>query len=141
MQPLPLRLRRSSKKAAAQDDGLIPFESVYVASNLTDTAATINAKLDQGLHVVVSGGIYQIEEPLRLHTEGQVLLGIGMATLISAAGNTVIDVADVDGVRVAGLLIDAGESDTTHLVKWGEEGSKGDHHNPGVISDVFVRYE
>ena len=87
MQPLPLRLRRSSKKAAAQDDGLIPFESVYVASNTTDTAATINAKLDQGLHVVVSGGIYQIEEPLRLHTEGQVLLGIGMATLISAAGN------------------------------------------------------
>eukprot|EP01052_Picozoa_sp_SAG31_P047774 SAG31_NODE_9709_length_1239_cov_0.933333_2_plen_97_part_00 len=54
---------------------------------------------------------------LRLHTSGQVLLGIGMATLVPSNGNTVIDVAaDAHGVRVAGLLIDAGDEETKHLV-------------------------
>jgi hypothetical protein len=98
----------------------VPFDSVFVANNATDTAATINTKLDAGLHVVLAPGIYHLHEPLRLHTAGQVLLGIGMATLVSTAGNTAVDVADVPGVRVAGLLLDAGDEDTRHLIKWGE---------------------
>ena len=49
---------------------------VYVARE-GDTAADINAKLSQGLHVVLTPAIYQIEEPLRLEHDGQILLGLG----------------------------------------------------------------
>ena len=31
----------------------IPFENVYVASATTDTAASINTKLEEGLHLVL----------------------------------------------------------------------------------------
>ena len=58
------------------------------------------------LHVVVSPGIYHLDAPLSLATSGQVILGLGLATLVSAAATPVVSVADgVDDVRVAGLLL------------------------------------
>lgn len=98
-------------------------------------------------------GVFHLDAALKLETQGQVLLGIGMATLISAAGNTLIEVGDVDGVRVAGLLLDAGPEETKQLIKWGQEAASdageknangrakagADPTNPGVMSDIFVR--
>jgi len=34
-----------------------------------------------------------------------VVLGLGLATLISTNGNAVIEVGDIDGVTVSGLII------------------------------------
>jgi hypothetical protein len=56
----------------------------------------------------VSPGIYQIDTPLLVAKPGQVLLGLGLATLVSAKQNTIIQVGDVAGVRVAGFLLQAG---------------------------------
>lgn len=61
----------------------VDFDRVYVTSP-TDSAATINAKLAAGLHIVFSPAIYEIDEPLLVEHEGQVLLGLGLATLVSA---------------------------------------------------------
>ena len=38
------------------EENVVPFERVYVAVNTTDTAASINIKLDAGLHVVRRDG-------------------------------------------------------------------------------------
>ena len=46
---------------------------MYVADNTTDTAATINAKLGLGLHVVLSPGIYTLDAALELTFDNQVL--------------------------------------------------------------------
>lgn len=136
----------------------VPFEQVYVTKT-TDAAADINAKLAAGLHVVVSPGIYHLDAPLHLATSGQVLLGLGFATLVSAAATPVVTVADgVDNVRVAGLLLQAGapvklQSRTSPgggegavatapaLLQWGTAAGKyaGKAALPGVISDVFAR--
>ena len=43
-----------------------------------------------------------------MNREGTVLLGIGMATLVSSTGKPCIEVKDVDDVRVAGLLLESG---------------------------------
>ena len=59
----------------------IDFDQVYVASD-KDTAAVINGKLSQGLHVVMQPGQYKLEDSLKVNTAGQVLLGMGLATLI-----------------------------------------------------------
>jgi hypothetical protein len=119
----------------------VGFENVYVTSP-TDTAKAINEKLATGLHVVVSPGIYQLTEALLLANDNQVLLGLGMATLVSATGAPVVQVAaGVDGVRVAGLLLQAGPKPTPALLMWGDPSKpySGKAANPGVISDVFAR--
>lgn len=48
-----------------------------------------------------------------------VILGMGMATLIPTNGNAAIDVANVDGVRIAGLLLEAGSGATDSLLMFG----------------------
>jgi len=45
------------------------FSYVYVAK-ATDSAATINAKLAQGLHLVLTPGIYNLDQALSVNTPG-----------------------------------------------------------------------
>ena len=62
-----------------------------------------------------------------------------MATLIATKGNACIEVADGIDARIAGLLLEAGETKSGTLLNWGNDISKGSSIKPGVISDVFVR--
>lgn len=64
---------------------------------------------------------------------------MGLATLISTTGLPCIEVANVDGVRVSGLLLQAGENQSDSLLKWGDEGYQGSDANPGSMHDVFAR--
>jgi hypothetical protein len=116
----------------------VPFEKVYVA-RATDSAAQINKKLKKGLHCVLTPGIYKLDVPLELNTEGQVLLGLGLATLVATNGTAAIRVGNVDGVRVAGVLLEAGTGKTEALLEWGDGRHKGDATRPGVMSDLFAR--
>ena len=64
-----------------------------------------------------------------------------MATLVSGKGDAVVAVTTkAAGARVAGLLLQAGHSQTATLLRWGDRaGDGGDATNPGVLSDVFGR--
>ena len=101
-----------------------------------------------GLHVVLSPGIYNLTETLTLKHKGQTLLGIGLASLVAPLdGSPCIAVAKgVGGVRVAGIMLQAGLSDPSQkavpvstILDWGERGDPGDPAEPGVLSDIFVR--
>lgn len=74
----------------------IPFDQVYVADNTTDTAASINAKLSQGLHLVLSPGIYNLDAALELNFENQVV------HVTAAVGEKVVK---VEGVIVAVVVV------------------------------------
>ena len=63
------------------------FSNIYV-TQLNDTATIMNEKLNQGLHLVVSPGIYHLDEPLAINHANQIILGLGLATLVSAKKNT-----------------------------------------------------
>ena len=93
--------------------------------------------------MVVSPGVYHLDQPLLLSHPGQVLLGLGLATLVPSHQNALIRVGDVDGVRVAGLLLQAGpaagSAQSRALLEWGTGAHPGTSSNPGVISDVFAR--
>jgi len=116
----------------------IDFANVYVA-NETDTAATINAKLAAGLHLLLSPGNYQLADSIVINNPKTVVLGIGFPTLISTNGKPVLTVGNVDGVRVAGILIQAGRVHGSTLLTWGNTGYKGDAQNPGFLYDIFAR--
>jgi len=49
---------------------LIDFSHVYTANADTDTAQSIQAKLDAGLHVVFQPGIYELDQALQVSTDG-----------------------------------------------------------------------
>lgn len=116
----------------------IDFSQVYVASE-TDTAATINAKLSEGLHLLLQPGNYNLEDSIKVNNANTVVLGTGMATLIPTNGNAAIEVGNVPGVRIAGVLLQAGFGASDSLLVVGSEGYAGDAANPVVLSDVFAR--
>merc|ERR1712227_834178 len=80
-----------------------------------------------------------LDAPLEVNNPNTGILGLGMATLVSSNGNAVISVADVPGVRIAGLLLNAGPLPTKSLLEWGAVSYAGDALNPGMLHDVFAR--
>lgn len=119
----------------------IGFDRVFVADADKDTADSINEKLRLGLHVVLSPGIYHLDSALVLLYDDQVLLGLGLATLVATSGTALVSVADVDGARVAGVLLQAGPELSDALLEWGSSSTNyaGSADNPGFLHDVFVR--
>lgn len=86
-----------------------------------------------------SAGIYSLDSSLEINVKGQVVLGLGLATLIAANGQPAIKVGNVDGVRVAGVLLEAGHLATESLLQWGDGSFAGSAEDPGFLHDVFMR--
>ncbi|MFE0130630.1 coagulation factor 5/8 type domain-containing protein [Streptomyces sp. NPDC059037] len=117
----------------------LSLSAFYVAKE-GDTAATLNAALDQGLHLLLTPGIYHLDRPIEVKRANTVVLGIGYATLVPDRGVTAVKTADVDGVRLAGFLVDAGTANSETLVEIGPQGASAAHAgNPTTVQDVFVR--
>ncbi|MEU6543019.1 coagulation factor 5/8 type domain-containing protein [Streptomyces sp. NPDC046859] len=117
----------------------LPLTQFYVARPGV-SAATLNQALTQGLHLLLTPGIYHLDEPLRINRANTVVLGLGYATLIPDGGVTAVKVADVDGVRLAGFLVDAGPVNSPTLLEIGPSGASRDHSaNPTTVQDVFIR--
>jgi len=69
-----------------------------------------------------------------------VVLGIGFPTLIPTGGVNTMQVADVDAVRIDGLLFDAGTTNSNALLTIGTQGSTVSHaSNPISVQDTFFR--
>src|SRR5829696_3619347 len=117
----------------------IPLSQFYVAKP-ADSAATINQALAQGLNLLFTPGIYRIDQTINVTRASTVVLGIGYATLEPVNGVVPMAVSDVDGVKIAGLLFDAGTTSSPVLLEVGPPGSAASHAaNPTSIHDVFFR--
>ncbi|MEU9093616.1 discoidin domain-containing protein [Streptomyces sp. NPDC048428] len=117
----------------------IPLSQFYVVKPGA-SAATINAAVQQGLHLLFTPGIYHVDQTINIDRANTVVLGLGLATIIPDNGVTAIKVGDVDGVKLAGLLVDAGQQNSQVLVQVGPDGASADHAaNPTTVQDVFVR--
>ncbi|UPT44479.1 coagulation factor 5/8 type domain-containing protein [Streptomyces sp. WAC00303] len=117
----------------------IPLDQFYVVKEGAD-AATINAAVEQGLHLLFTPGVYHIDETINIDRADTVALGLGLATIIPDNGVTAIKVGDVSGVKLAGLLVDAGPVNSETLIEVGPENASADHSaNPTSLQDVFVR--
>lgn len=118
----------------------LPIERFHIARADRDDAASINAALSRGLHLLLTPGIYLLNEPIRIERPGTIVLGIGYATLRPTSGNSALTVSDVPGVSVSSLLIDAMEPRSESLVRIGTPGTaSGDAANPTIIHDLFCR--
>ncbi|WP_407288579.1 coagulation factor 5/8 type domain-containing protein [Streptomyces sp. BP-8] len=119
--------------------GSLPLSDFFVAKPGA-TAEQINTALDAGKHLLVTPGVYHLDRTLRITRPDTVVLGLGLATLIPDNGVTALSVADVDGVRIAGLLIDAGTTSSPSLMEVGPQNSAASHaEDPTSLHDVFFR--
>jgi len=117
----------------------LPISDFYIAKP-GDSAATINAALADGKNLLFTPGVFHLNDTIKVTRKDTVVLGLGLATLIPDNGVSVMSVADVDGVKVAGLLIDAGTTNSSVLMTVGPTGSSVDHSaDPTTLSDVFFR--
>ncbi|MEU4565239.1 discoidin domain-containing protein [Micromonospora sp. NPDC023956] len=104
------------------------------------SAATINAALAQGRHLLFTPGVHHVTEPIRVDRADTVILGLGLATIQADNGTVAMRVADVDGVKVAGIMFEAGSTTSPVLMEVGPPGSSADHAaNPVSLHDVFFR--
>ncbi|MFJ3087392.1 coagulation factor 5/8 type domain-containing protein [Streptomyces sp. NPDC086838] len=117
----------------------IPLDQFYVVKPGA-SAETINAAVDQGLHLLFTPGVYHVDQTINIDRADTVVLGLGLATIIPDNGVTALKVGDVDGVKLAGLLVDAGTTNSESLIEVGPEGASASHaDNPTSLQDVFVR--
>jgi hypothetical protein len=118
----------------------IPLSRFYLASPGSDTAATINAQLARGMNLLLTPGIYKLEAPIRITRANTIAMGLGFATLKPVNGTAAMSTADVDGVTIAGILFDAGETSSPILLEIGSGSNHASHAaNPTCLFDVFFR--
>jgi hypothetical protein len=138
-------------RGGATPGSSIALNRFYIA-HPGDTAAALNAQLARGKHLLFTPGIYELTEPIRITRPGTIVLGLGFATLKPVNGTAAVTTADVDGVILAGLFIDAGQgagsgtgpSQSPVLVEIGADIETGGSHanhsrNPISLHDVFFR--
>ena len=134
----------------------IPLSEFFVARP-TDSAHAINTALARGQHLIFTPGIYHLDRTLRVKHRDTLVLGLGFATLVPDRGIPVMTVADVPGVTLAGLLIDAGPESSPVLLQIGnarhgdrdgdardgddgdDRGHRRDPNDPTALHDVFFR--
>jgi hypothetical protein len=118
----------------------LPISSFLIATPST-SLATINAALASGQNLILTPGIYQYSGSINVTNANTVVLGLGYADIVPQSGTAALTVADVDGVQLAGFLIDAGPINSPVLLQIGVNGAPRVNHvtNPTSISDVHFR--
>ena len=96
------------------------------------------------MNLLLTPGIYDIGRSISIKRVHAVVLGMGHATLIAAGGAVPLKVADVPGVIIAGVTVDAGPVESPELLRVGKRNGntspkKSDASDPTTLSDVYFR--
>ena len=115
----------------------IPLSRFFIASPGTPAWA-MTAAMARGLNLILTPGVYDLDQPIVVPHRGTVVLGLGMATLVPQHGNAAMIVIPNSGVKLSGLIFDAGPVNSPVLLSVGTPGP-GNAGNPDLIQDVFFR--
>ena len=126
--------------SASQAPGVTHPISDFVIVKPGSSVAVMNDALARNKNLIITPGIYHVDTPLHVTRANTIVLGLGLATLVADHGTSAITVDDVDGVIIAGLLIEAGATNSPVLMQVGPMGSSANHSsNPTLLTDVFIR--
>ncbi len=115
----------------------LPLSKFFVASPSTPVPA-IDAALALGQDLILTPGVYDLDQAIVVSRPDTVVLGLGLATLVPQNGNAAMVVVSNDGVKLSGLIIDAGPVNSPVLLSVGTPGP-GSAGDPDLIQDVFFR--
>ena len=115
----------------------VPLSKFFVANPDTSVLA-INVALALGKDLILTPGVYDLDQPILVSRPDTVVLGLGMATLVPQRGNAAMVVASNNGVKLSGMIIDAGPVNSPVLLSVGTPGP-GSASDPDLIQDIFFR--
>ncbi|MEV6969684.1 adenylyl cyclase [Hamadaea sp. NPDC051192] len=136
---------RTNSSGISWADGITPGRTTslknFFVARPGDSVKEINNALARGQNLLLTPGVYDIARSIEVKRPGTVVLGLGHATLTAVDGAIPLDVADVPGVIVAGVTIDAGLTESPVLLRVGKPHghSKGSATDPTTLSDVYFR--
>jgi hypothetical protein len=118
----------------------IPISQFYLAQPGVDNAGTINAALNAGMNLILTPGIYYLTNSILVTQPDTIVLGLGYPTLIPTNRNPAMVISDVDGVKVTGIIFDAGTTASPSLLEVGTAASSVDHSaDPVCLYDICSR--
>jgi hypothetical protein len=126
----------------------VPLSDFFVA-NPSTPEGQIQAALDHGRSLVLTPGVYDLGAPLVVRDANSVLLGLGFPVLVPQRGNASLVVVPNNGVKLSGMIFDAGPVNSPVLLAVGtpgherQQGQQGQQGagaaNPDLIQDIFFR--
>jgi hypothetical protein len=118
----------------------ISIDRFYVAKP-SDSAATINSALRTGRNLLLTPGIYHLDQSISVTRPDTVVLGLGFPTLIPTNGNAAMTTARAKGILISGVMFDAGPVNSPVLLQVGSGHARSDNESsdPSTLSDVFFR--
>ncbi len=126
----------------------IPLRRFFIAD--PDTPVwEINAALAFGQNLILTPGVYNVSQPIEVTRPGTVVMGLGFATLIPQHGNVAMETANVPGIKLSGMIFDAGPGNSPALLvvglhggrfaRFGAGGGSAGASAPTLVQDVFFR--
>ena len=118
----------------------IRIEKFFIASP-ADSVATINKALGSGKNLILTPGVYNLDQSIQLTRPDTVVLGLGFPTLIPENGIVSMTVANAKGMLISGIIFDAGAKDSPVLLQVGSGHPRSDNDasDPSGLYDVFFR--
>jgi len=115
----------------------IPLSKFFIASPSTSPSA-MTAAMAQGQDLILTPGVYDLSQPIVVPHPDTIVLGLGLATLVPQHGNAALIVVRNYGVKLSGLIIDAGPVNSPVLLSVGTPGPSS-ASDPDLIQDIFFR--
>jgi len=118
----------------------IPIDNFFIAQP-SNSAATINTAIHRGKNLILTPGVYHLDQPIEVTRPDSVVLGLGFPTLTPTKGNAAMTIASAKGMLVSGVLFDAGPINSPVLLQVGDGHARSDNEasDPSALSDVFFR--
>ena len=120
----------------------IPIQRFYVATP-ADSALKINLELLRGMNLILTPGVYKLEQSILIARPDTVVLGLGMPTLIPQNGTPAMLSLSGQGVLIEGVIVDAGPRTSPALLQLGilpgNPFGNNAAQDPSGLYDVFFR--
>jgi hypothetical protein len=117
----------------------LPLSSFYVV-NAASSVVEINQALGDGDNLLITPGVYHLPDTIHVSRPDTKIIGLGFPTLVPEHGGIAMNVDDVAGVNLTGIIFDAGPAKSPVLLRVGGPGSKaGRASDPITVDDVFFR--
>jgi hypothetical protein len=124
----------------------VPLSDFFIASPSTPEPQ-VQGALDHGQDLVLTPGLYDLNSPIVVSHPDTIVLGLGFATLVPQRGNAAMIVVPNNGVKISGMIFDAGPVNSPVLLSVGTPGQfwggnfagNNSANDPDLIQDIFFR--
>jgi hypothetical protein len=122
------------------------LSSFFIASPTTPELQ-IQTALNMGRNLILTPGTYDLDAPITVWHPDTLVIGLGFPVLVPQRGNQALVVVPNNGVKLSGMIVDAGPVNSPVLVSVGTPGfnwgggfaGANNANDPDLIQDVYFR--